>query len=235
MKLTVREAAKLLSISESEIYRLVDSGDIPCSMINHRPLFSRAEVLEWATARRLPVSVKLFEDGDGGPEPVRLADAIERGGVHDGVRGSDQPGVLRAIVAHLPVGDEQDRELLLDVLLSREALGSTAIGEGIAIPHVRSPLVFAGSKGAVAVCYLESPVGFDAPDHQPVHTLFALVSPTIRGHLQLLSRLSLALLDPGFKAAVLRHAGREEIVAEAKRVEDALPLDADKAANVKAP
>ena len=99
------------------------------------------------------------------------------------------------MVAHLPVGDEQDRELLLDVLLSREALGSTAIGEGIAIPHVRSPLVFAGSKGAVAVCYLESPVGFDAPDHQPVHTLFALVSSTIRGHLQLLSRLSLALLE----------------------------------------
>jgi PTS system nitrogen regulatory IIA component len=139
------------------------------------------------------------------------------------------------MVEQLPVGDEQDRDLLVEVLLAREALGSTAVGDGIAIPHVRSPLVFAGSKGALALCYLESPVPFDAPDHQPVHTLFALVSPTIRGHLQLLSRLSLALLDSGFRAAVLRHADLQEIVSEAKRVEGALPSEPEKSASPKAP
>jgi PTS system nitrogen regulatory IIA component len=235
MKLTVREAAKLLSVAESEIYRWVDSGELPCSMMNHQPLFSRAELLEWATARRLPVSVKLFEDGDGGPAPIRLTDALERGGVHPGIRGTDRQSVLRAIVAELPLGDDQDRDLLLEVLLAREALGSTALGDGLAIPHVRSPLVFAGSRGALAVCYLETPVSFDAPDGQPVHTLFALVSPTIRGHLQLLSRLSLALLDPGFKAAVLRHADQAEIIAEARRVEDALPAEPETGGGAKEP
>jgi nitrogen PTS system EIIA component len=233
VKLTVRQAAKLLSVSESEVYRWVDAGEIPCSMMNHQPLFSRAELLEWATVRRLPVSVKLFEDGEGGPEPVRLTDAIERGGVHKGIRGTDRQSVLRAMVEHLPVGDAQDRELLLEVLLAREALGSTAIGEGIAIPHVRSPLVFAGSRGALALCYLDAPVAFDAPDQQPVHTLFALVSPTIRAHLQLLSRLSLALLDRGFKAAVLRRADRDEIVSEARRVEAALPVEPDTSATTR--
>jgi PTS system nitrogen regulatory IIA component len=234
VKLTVREAARLLSVSESEIYRWIDDGDMPCHVVNHQPLFSRAELLEWATARRLPVSVKLFEDDDGGPEPVRLADALERGGVHQGIRGTDRQSVLRSMVAELPLGDDQDRDLLFEVLLAREALGSTAIGDGIAIPHVRSPLVFAGSKGALALCYLESPVAFDAPDQQPVHTLFALVSPTIRGHLQLLSRLSLALLDAGFRAAVLRRADLGEIVSEARRVEEALPSDAETTGRQKA-
>jgi nitrogen PTS system EIIA component len=223
MKLKVREAAKLLSVSESEIYRWVDAGEIPCSITNHQPLFSRAELLEWAMARRLPASVELFEEPDvEAAQPLRLADALAHGGVHHGIRGDDRESVLRSVVEHLPLPDEQDRALLVELLLAREALGSTAIGDGIAIPHVRSPLVFPGIHAAAALCYLESPVAFDAPDGRPVHSLFTLVSPTIRGHLQLLSRLSLALLDPGFKAAVLRKDNRDDIVAEAERVEAAL-------------
>ncbi|HEY6179919.1 MAG TPA: helix-turn-helix domain-containing protein, partial [Kofleriaceae bacterium] len=63
MKITVREAARLLSVSESEIYRWIDDGDIPCHVVNHQPLFSRAELLEWATAHRKPLSTELFDDG----------------------------------------------------------------------------------------------------------------------------------------------------------------------------
>ena len=54
---------------------------------------------------------------------------------------------------------------------------------------------------------------FGAIDDQPVHTLFTLVTPTVRVHLYLLSRLASALLDPGFKAALTRQAPREEILA----------------------
>src|ERR1041384_8548611 len=63
VKITVREAARLLSVSESEIYRWIDEGAIPCHVVNHQPLFSRAELLEWATAHRKPLSTELFEDG----------------------------------------------------------------------------------------------------------------------------------------------------------------------------
>jgi PTS system nitrogen regulatory IIA component len=130
--------------------------------------------------------------------------------------------VLRAIVQRLPFSEDDDRNLLLQILLARESTGSSGIGEGIAIPHVRIPLVFPGTGGAATLSYLASPVSFDAIDGKPVNTVFTLLSPTIRGHLQLLGRLSAALLDNGFKAAVLRRAGRDEIVAEARRVEAAL-------------
>src|SRR5262245_58092749 len=64
MKLNVREASRVLAVPESQIYRWVEAGEIPCYVVNHQPLFGRAELLEWATTRRLPVSTELFEDGD---------------------------------------------------------------------------------------------------------------------------------------------------------------------------
>jgi len=45
MKLNVRQAAKLLSVSESEVYRWVEEGEIPCVLIKNQPLFGRAELL----------------------------------------------------------------------------------------------------------------------------------------------------------------------------------------------
>jgi len=222
MKLNVRQAARLLSVSESEIYRWVESGEIPCVLLKKQPLFGRAELLEWATARRLPVSLDLFENGDERGDRFRLSDTLERGGVYRDVPGKDRAAVLRAIVQRLPLKEEDDRELLLQVLLARESTGSSGIGEGIAIPHVRSPIVFPGTVGIATLSYLASPVPFDAFDAKPVHTVFTLLSPTIRGHLQLIARLSAVLLDPGFKEAVLRRADGEEIVAEARRVEEGL-------------
>jgi PTS system nitrogen regulatory IIA component len=218
MKLGVREAAGLLSVSESEIYRWVKDGDIPCHIVNHQPMFSRAELLEWATAHRLPLSTELFDDGGS----ISLASAIERGGTHDHVGGHDRESVLGAVVATLPILDPGERELVLAVMLAREKEASTAIGGGVAIPHVRAPLVFAGSASAAAVCYLERPVPFNAIDGAPVHVVFAMMTPTIRVHLQLLSRLSLALHDAAFKRALASHAPLDEILPHVRRIEQAL-------------
>ena len=65
---------------------------------------------------------------------------------------------------------------------------------------------------------------FCAIDGSPIHTLFLMISTTVRGHLQTLAKLSAALSDPGFKNAVLRRASAEEILHEAGRVEAGLPL-----------
>jgi PTS system nitrogen regulatory IIA component len=69
---------------------------------------------------------------------------------------------------------------------------------------------------------LEKPVDFGALDGQPVQTLFSLICPTMRSHLQTLARLSHALHDEKFKQVVMRQGKREEILREARRVEAAL-------------
>jgi len=223
MKLSVEEAAKLLNTSEQSIYRWIKQSAIPCQSVNDHYRFHRAELLEWATARGLTVSVEAF------PPSRRIVDstasgfaaALRAGGIHYDVEATDRESVLRAIVERCPLDCEADKDLLYDVLLSRESLGSTGVGDGIAIPHVRSPVVLPANQPTVSLCFLAQPVDFHAIDARPVHTFFSLVTLTVRSHLYLLSRLAAALQDPRFKQAVMGRAPAEEILAEANRVDRA--------------
>ena len=141
-----------------------------------------------------------------------LAEALKAGGVAYRVGGSDQPSVLRAIVDLLKLPAAVDREFLYQVLLARESLGSTGVGDGVAIPHVRNPVVLHVSEPTVTLSFLETPIDFHAVDGKPVNTLFTLISPTVKTHLHLLSRLGFVLHNPAFKAALKRQAPCDELM-----------------------
>ena len=220
MKLTVRDAAQLLNVTEKTIYRWIKQGVIPAYQISDQYRFNRAELLEWATSRKINVSPEIFAEPNGSESPPpSLSEALKAGGVHYRVGGTDKASVLHAVVDMIKLPEEVDREFLYQVLLAREALGSTGVGEGIAIPHVRNPIVLHLSRPLVTLCFLERPIDFGAIDGQPVTTLFTLISPTVRAHLHLLSRLGYALRDPDFKSAILKQASRDEILESLRRVE----------------
>lgn len=211
-KLSVRDAAAFLNASEKSIYRWIKQGVLPAYRINDQYRINRAELLEWATARKMHVSPEIFEEPESEDvPPPSLAEALRAGGIHYRVGGADKASALRAVVDTLNLPEDVDREFLYQVLLAREALGSTGVGEGIAIPHVRNPIVLHLSRPIVTLCFLENAVDFDALDGQPVTTLFTLVSPTVRAHLHLLSRLAFALRHPKFRASIESQASREEI------------------------
>ena len=223
MQLTVKDVAGLLNISEKTVYRWIDERKLPGYRLSGQYRFNRAELLEWATANRINVSPRIFEEPENGSTPLpELSDALEVGGIFYRLAGKDKPAVLRSVVEVLRLPDKVDREFLLQVLLAREALESTAIGDGIAIPHVRNPIVLHVPQPVVTLCFLEAPVDFGALDGQPVHTLFTLISPTVKAHLHLLSRLAFALRNPDFKALIIRQASRDEILAAAKTISDSL-------------
>ena len=220
MVLTVKEAAALLGATDRQIYRWVDQGEIPFYRVHDQVRFNRTDLLEWATSRRLPVSLEAF-DADLDPEDraPSLAQALRRGGVHHDVPAADRETALRAAVNLTPMPAGVDREFLIDVLIAREHTSSTAIGAGIAIPHVRRPMVVAGSPTTVSVSYLEHEVPFGAPDLKPVGTMILIVSPTVRTHLQVLAHLATALQDPGFRGALDRRAPLAELALQADRLE----------------
>ncbi len=213
MKLTVKDASVLLNVSEKSIYRWIRQEIIPFHKINEQFRFNRAELLEWATSKKIQVSPEIFseESSSGAPLPD-LCEALRTGGIVYRVSGNDKASVLKSIVESMKLPDEVDKAFLYQVLLAREALGSTGIGDGIAIPHVRNPIVMHITKPTVTLCFLEKPIDFDSIDGKPVFVLFTLVSPTVRAHLHLLSRLSYALRDEKLKLLLQNQAPREEIL-----------------------
>jgi len=93
------------------------------------------------------------------------------------------------------------RSLVFDSLFARERLGSTGLGQGVAIPHGR----IKGLKDALgAFVRLAQPVPFDSPDGKPVHLLFVLLVPeqATEKHLQILSELAQMFSDRGLRDAM---------------------------------
>jgi PTS system nitrogen regulatory IIA component len=228
MQLTTRDVVRFFSVSESTVQRWIKHRGFPAHRVNGQFRFSRAELLEWASAQQIQVSPELFDNLDEETDVlVSLAEAIEAGGVHYGVADSTKEEALRAMVELMPLPVTLDRQALLNLFLAREALGSTAVGDGIAIPHVRSPLVLGVERPSITLCFLERPVEFGALDARPVGILFSMISPTVRFHLQLLSRLSFSLHRSEFRGAVLRQAPADEILRQARSVDSSLALKAN--------
>lgn len=215
MELTAKDVARALSITEDAVYELVDGRGLPAQQVDGGLRVHRAELLEWANAQGLAVATELF----AAPALPTLAAALEAGGVVHDLPGDDTASVLHHLVAAMPLPAAADRELLYSVLLAREALGSTGIGDGIAIPHPRNPIVLHVDHPLVTLCFLRRPVDFGALDGKPVYALFSLVSTTPKMHLHLLSRLAYALRDEDCRAAVARRDGAAAILAEVRRVE----------------
>lgn len=222
MQLSVRDSARLLNVSEKTICRWVKQGNLPAHWVNEQYRFHREELLEWATAQGINVSAEIFQETEAAASPG-LAEALRAGGIHRHVGGTDKPSVLRAVVDAMPLPDEVDRQFLLQVLLARESLGSTALGDGIAVPHVRNPIVMHIPRPMITLCFLDHAIDFDAVDGKPVHTLFTIVSPTIRAHLHLLSRLGFALRQPPFARVIAEHGPSDAILAASEAVDGAIP------------
>lgn len=219
MQLTVRDVAELLTVSEKTVYRWVEERGLPGYRLSGQYRFNRAELLEWATSHRVNVSPRIFEEPEARAASLpELIDALEAGGVFYRLSGNDKTAALRSVVETLRLPEEVDRQFLLQVILAREQLESTGIGEGVAVPHVRNPIVLHVPKPTVTLCFLEKPVEFGAIDGQPVHALFTLISPTVKAHLHLLSRLAYALRDPEMKALIAGQGSREAILEAVRRV-----------------
>lgn len=224
MKLSVKDVACLLDVSENTIHRWIRNSEIPFHKINEDYRFNQSEILAWATERRMKVLLHRLPDNNGshGALPT-LGEAVARGGIIYRLGGENPASVLREIVSRLLLPAEFDRDFLQQVLLARESLGSTAIGNGIAIPHVRNPVILHVTQPSVTLCFLENPIDFKALDGKPVNTLFTLISTTTRCHLHLLSRIGFVLHNPHLRQALVDQAPREELLAVLAAAEAEIP------------
>lgn len=224
MRLNVNETAALFRVSTKTVYRWVRDGKIPGYRVNGSFRFDRAELLEWATANRTAVTPALVADPPVLTAPPALDTALDAGGIHYRIEGSDRDAVLRSVVASARSVDPDDRSLVFEALRAREDLASTAIGDGIALPHLRNPLRLRLERPSLALCFLDRPTDWLAPDGLPIAVLLVLLAPTVREVLQLHSRALFAMRDPGFRAAVRQQDSRDALHADVRRIQASFAL-----------
>lgn len=220
MQLTFRDIEDAFKVGEKTVFQWLNVMGMPAVKANDQYFFNSVEILEWALKNRIPLTagaLELCEKSRGGKDVFSAA--LMQGGVHYGLDGLVPEQVLKAALDRLPLPSHIDRSVLQEMLLSREQAGTTAVGQGIAIPHVKHPVIMAGVDPIIGLFFLNHSVNFNSPDGSLVHTLFVILSGSFKGHLSLLSRLAFCLQDSGVKAVLDQRAPAHDIIATLQIIE----------------
>lgn len=220
MFLKVTDLAAAAGVDEKTVLHWIKHEGLPAHKQDDRYRINRVDLLEWATNRGISIPSELFA---AGAEPTRLSsvsEALQQGGIFYDLPGDTPESALREVVSRLHLPPGLDPEFLLQTFLAREALGSTALGNGIAIPHVRNPIVGATGESSISLCFLRSPIDFDAVDGKPVTILFTLVTPSVKAHLHLLAKLAFLLRDQTLQELLHRPGSEAELMTAIRTLEE---------------
>lgn len=146
--------------------------------------------------------------------------------------GSKEEAINKLVDLMCATGKISDKDAYKEGILACEALTSTGIGEGIAIPHAQVAAVKAPGLAAMTV---PDGVDYESLDGQPVHLFFMIAAPADGGstHLQALAKLSALLMDEGFCQDLLNAKTPEEFLSKIDKKE--AEKDAEEAAEAAAP
>lgn len=142
---------------------------------------------------------------------MRLSDILEEKNVIPDLKAKDKRGVLEELVETIVRNEPTlDKSSLVKVLLERERLGSTGIGDGVAIPHgkfhgIRTPIVSFGRS--------RKGLDFESMDGEPAFLFFLLVAPENSAsiHLKALAKIAKILKSSSFREALIKVPTKEEL------------------------
>lgn len=223
MKLSIKSVAGALDLPVTTVERWIRQGRIPIQRSGTDAVFSRPALEKWASIHNLSFSLNTNQTADQASECLEaLVPAMQRGAVNHGIHGGDVATVLKSMVDRMDFLSAAAQTELYDKLMERERLSSTGIGNGIAIPHPRDPLLEPPDSPVIATCFADEPVPFGAIDDQPVSVFFLLISPTVKHHLHLLSRLSYCIRDRQFVEFLKRRPDAEKLYSRVAAFEQQL-------------
>ncbi|MGE0563378.1 MAG: PTS IIA-like nitrogen regulatory protein PtsN [Pseudolabrys sp.] len=124
-----------------------------------------------------------------------LTDIVAQNAIIPALKVNNKKQAIQELAARAAVLTGQNEKQVLEILLQREKLGSTAVGNGVAIPHGKLPKL---TRLFGLFARLDRPVNFEALDGHPVDLIFLLLAPEGAGadHLKALARVARLLRDP---------------------------------------
>ncbi|MEE0398137.1 MAG: fructose-specific PTS transporter subunit EIIC [Lachnospiraceae bacterium] len=143
---------------------------------------------------------------------MRITELLKKDSVSLGVKVDSKDAAINYLVdLHARVGNITDKAVFKEGIVKREESGSTAIGEGIAIPHAKNKAV---TKAGLAAMTVPEGVDYDSLDGQPTNLIFMIAAPEGGSdvHLEVLSRLSMLLIDEDFRKELLASKNVDEFL-----------------------
>ena len=206
--LTIEEVARYLRVSERTVYEWAQKGEIPAGKIGTVWRFKKDDIESWVDERlassktSVPKQHKIVTESFLSPDRIVLLDYASK---HDVLV------MMSEVLAKAP--QVKNSAELLDSILKREALMSTAVGRGIAIPHVRLSSV---TDLVMAVGISKRDIlDFDAVDGNPVRLVFMIAAANNQHdyYLQTISHFSAKLRNEELKSSLLNSTDPAEVYA----------------------
>jgi PTS system nitrogen regulatory IIA component len=218
LDLTIKDVSHLLMLHEKEVHQLIKQKEIPNQILQDKVVFNKQQVIEWALAHNMPINVsrhmKLSEY-----HIETLSTLLDKNSFHYGCNFTEF-SYIEQMVSEISFEKNVDREIIVQLLRSREEMMSTAIGNGISLPHPRVPLMVGRNKPVINIFFPTTPLDLKSIDSKPVHTIVLVISQTIKQHLSLLAHLSFLLSKETFRFALENRLVFKEIIDIIKKIEE---------------
>ena len=138
---------------------------------------------------------------------------IHRGGVFFDIEGATPQEVYKNISEKIEKPEGVTSDLIYNALCAREQVLSTAVGNGIALPHARASIIKSDEDQKICVVYLKKPIDMQAPDERDVFVMFILLTHNSQVHLKVLTELAGLFRNLRFRKALESHAGEAELLS----------------------
>ena len=146
-----------------------------------------------------------------------LTSLVSKGGVFT-VEGSSTTEIYEKVCNLIKFPESITSDAVFNALCAREKIMSTAVGNGIALPHASVPIIKEEDEQRVCVVYLKEPLDMNAPDEMKVHTMFVILTQNRQTHLQVLSRLVSLLRDTSFLKLLENQANGVDLIEKIREL-----------------
>lgn len=212
--MTLAETAAYLKLSEKTLLKMAAGGEIPCAKVANQWRFVKTVLDDWLFSQ-----MKVIPQNDMSRlieaeyDIVPINRLIDESLVLTDLKPAPKREILKALVERARTqGLIEDGENLLEKLIEREALVSTAVGNGVALPHLRKPSnkYIHGPKIIIGMC--REGLDFDSLDGKKTHLVFLILTDSETVHLRVMARITGILRDRTVLDALLKAETAEQII-----------------------
>lgn len=186
------EVARYLQLAEKTVLRMVQRGEIPAVKIASQWRFMRPVIRDWLAAQMQTMSSSQLESLASKEKPILpLHEVLRSDLMVFKIAPGPKETILKKLVSPLrKIGFARDTTILLQSLIERERMMTTAVGHGIAVPHPRKPVAGMFAEPAVVLGVCPKGTNFEAVDDKLVHLFFLICATREEIHLQLMAKVS---------------------------------------------